>query len=151
MSQIYLYIISFQFQQLFQLGTVANRAESRFAPSQWEAALLCNGISHWLDAYGSFTPKISLPPVFKIMGRQMSGPDSSNGQSRLGVRVPFRLTQFRSRKHWHFHNNTMNIRSCVENECCCPGTVNNSNANFTLKKYLPIMLKISSPIDVPNL
>ena len=97
----------------------------------WMAALLCNDIPHWLDAYGSFTPKISLPPVFKNMGQQMSGPDSSNGQSRLGVRVPLRLTQFRSRKHWQFHNN---IRSCVKNECCCPGTVNNSNANFTLKK-----------------
>ena len=26
------------------------RANSRFAPSQWEMALLCNDISHWLDA-----------------------------------------------------------------------------------------------------
>ena len=27
-----------------------NRAGSRFAPSQWEAALLCNDVSHWLNA-----------------------------------------------------------------------------------------------------
>ena len=27
-----------------------NRADSRFAPSQWETALLCNGVSHWLGA-----------------------------------------------------------------------------------------------------
>ena len=27
-----------------------NRADSRFAPSQWETALLCNAISHWLGA-----------------------------------------------------------------------------------------------------
>ena len=26
------------------------RADSRFAPSQWEMALLCNGVSHWLGA-----------------------------------------------------------------------------------------------------
>ena len=26
------------------------RADSRFAPSQWETALLCNDVSHWLDA-----------------------------------------------------------------------------------------------------
>ena len=26
------------------------RADSRFAPSQWETALLCNNISHWLSA-----------------------------------------------------------------------------------------------------
>ena len=26
------------------------RAESRFAPSQWEMALLCNAVSHWLGA-----------------------------------------------------------------------------------------------------
>ena len=25
------------------------RADSRFAPSQWETALLCNVVSHWLD------------------------------------------------------------------------------------------------------
>ena len=24
------------------------RADSRFAPSQWEMALLCNDVSHWL-------------------------------------------------------------------------------------------------------
>ena len=26
------------------------RTDSRFAPSQWETALLCNGVSHWLGA-----------------------------------------------------------------------------------------------------
>ena len=25
-------------------------ADSRFAPSQWETALLCNDVSHWMDA-----------------------------------------------------------------------------------------------------
>ena len=28
----------------------SNRAESRFATSQWEMALLCNNVSHWLGA-----------------------------------------------------------------------------------------------------
>ena len=27
-----------------------NRADSRFAPSQWETPLLCNDVSHWLGA-----------------------------------------------------------------------------------------------------
>ena len=27
-----------------------NRADFRFAPSQWETALLCNDVSHWLGA-----------------------------------------------------------------------------------------------------
>ena len=27
-----------------------HRADSRFAPSQWEMALLCNDVSHWLGA-----------------------------------------------------------------------------------------------------
>ena len=30
------------------IGNDSNRAESRFVPSQWEMALLCNDISHWL-------------------------------------------------------------------------------------------------------
>ena len=29
---------------------IINRADSRFAPSQWETALLCNDVSHWLGA-----------------------------------------------------------------------------------------------------
>ena len=33
------------------------RANSRFAPSQWETALLCNDVSHWLDA--SLEPALS--------------------------------------------------------------------------------------------
>ena len=38
---------------LICLGPLANqpcicRADSRFAPSQWETALLCNDVSHWL-------------------------------------------------------------------------------------------------------
>ena len=31
-------------------GSCCNRADSRFAPSQWERALLCNDVSHWLGA-----------------------------------------------------------------------------------------------------
>ena len=86
----------------------------------------------------SFTSKISIPPepVLKNMGQQMSGPDSSINRlehsaliRRLGVRVPLRSRHFLSQKLWHFHKNT---RSCVENECCCPRTVNISNVNFTL-------------------
>ena len=29
---------------------VVCRADSRSVPSQWETALLCNDVSHWLDA-----------------------------------------------------------------------------------------------------
>ena len=29
-------------------GSIGNRDHSRFAPSQWETALLCNHVSHWL-------------------------------------------------------------------------------------------------------
>ena len=33
-----------------QVNEVYIRADSRFAPSQWETALLCNDVSHWLGA-----------------------------------------------------------------------------------------------------
>ena len=52
----------------------------------------------------------------------------------VGVRVPFRSRHFLSQKLWHFHKNT---RSCVENECCWPRTVNVSNVIFTSK--IPIL------------
>ena len=35
---------------IYILVWIANKADSRFASSQWEMALLCNNISHWLGA-----------------------------------------------------------------------------------------------------
>ena len=54
---------------------------------------------------------------------------------RLGVRVPIRLRHFLSQKLRTFHKN---IRSWVENEWCCPGTVNISNVNSTTKIFCGI-------------
>ena len=39
------------FQQLNHTSIyVISRADSSFVPSQWETALLCNDVSHWLGA-----------------------------------------------------------------------------------------------------
>ena len=38
------------------------RADSRFAPSQWETALLCNDVSHWLGAKPRISPDIAVSP-----------------------------------------------------------------------------------------
>ena len=35
--------------RLLLMSADVTRANSRFAPSQWETALLCNDVSHWLD------------------------------------------------------------------------------------------------------
>ena len=40
--------------------TILSRVDSRFAPSQWETALLCNDVSHWLGA--------NLEEVFYLLG-----------------------------------------------------------------------------------
>ena len=42
--------------------THASRAASRFAPSQWETALLCNDVSHWLGA--SLESALCLSPIY---------------------------------------------------------------------------------------
>ena len=34
--------------QISHIPLSDDRADSRFAPSQWETALLCNNVSHWL-------------------------------------------------------------------------------------------------------
>ena len=34
-----------------KMPSYQHRADSSFVPSQWQMALLCNAISHWLDAY----------------------------------------------------------------------------------------------------
>ena len=72
----------------------------------------------------NFTSKISIPPWW------LNRLEHSALIRRWGVRVPLRSRHFLSQKLWHFHKNT---RSCVENECCCPRTVNISNVKFTLK------------------
>ena len=47
---------------------IAYRADSRFAPSQWETALLCNDVSHWLSA--------SLESALSLYSSVMFGGDS---------------------------------------------------------------------------
>ena len=39
-----------EFRKPYQIGTTIRRADSRFTPSQWETAFLCNNVSHWLGA-----------------------------------------------------------------------------------------------------
>ena len=40
--------------------STGNRADSRYAPSQWKTALLCNNVSHWLGtSLESALPKLS--------------------------------------------------------------------------------------------
>ena len=36
--------------EIIKLTWHAYRADSKLAPSQWETALLCNDVSHWLGA-----------------------------------------------------------------------------------------------------
>ena len=54
------------------------RADSRFAPSQWETALLCNDVSHWLGASLDSAPvgalysdKFDLYPIFLAATKQL--------------------------------------------------------------------------------
>ena len=69
----------------------------------------------------------------------MSVPDNSNVSS---IRHESKTWGFESPtvrgifcpKNFHFHKN---IRSCVENESCCPRTVIISNINFTSNIYIP--------------
>ena len=50
-------------------GTMTCRADSRFTPSQWEMALLCNVISYWPDA----SPKSALTCLPKCHGNKLGG------------------------------------------------------------------------------
>ena len=52
----------FLWTQLFR--EMAHRADSRFAPSQWEMALLCNDISHWLGESLESSLAHVLPLIF---------------------------------------------------------------------------------------
>ena len=45
------------------------RADSRLAPSQWEMALLCNDVSHWLGAHLESVLCLVKPQSVKILNR----------------------------------------------------------------------------------
>ena len=49
-SKLAMGVTMLDIDQMFCWDMYAIRADSRFAPSQWERALLCNDVSHWLGA-----------------------------------------------------------------------------------------------------
>ena len=67
--------------------------------------------------------------------------ENSASIRRLGVRVPFTSGHFLSLNLRPFHNN---IRSWVENECCCPRTDNIQM--LTLLKKISINTAPPSPV-----
>ena len=56
--------------------------------------------------------------------------------TKVGCPSPYQVETFfsvsKTSKHLH-----KSIRSCVENECCFPGTINISNVNFTSQISIP--------------
>ena len=42
------WVVHWATQDFLLVAALYNGADSRFVPSQWETALLCNGVSHWL-------------------------------------------------------------------------------------------------------
>ena len=59
-----------------RLTRICYKADSRFAPSQWETALLCNDVSHWLGA----NPESALCYICNI-----SSPDLKRWRCRLTI------------------------------------------------------------------
>ena len=49
-SYMYYDTIFGTYTYIYHCLSMYHRVESRFAPSQWETALLCNDVSHWLGA-----------------------------------------------------------------------------------------------------
>ena len=73
---------------------------------------------------------MSIPPepVFN-KGQQKSEMAGAFGMNpKVGGSSPPQVETFSVSKTLTFHKN---IRSCIENECCCARTVNISNVNFT--------------------
>ena len=70
----------------------------------------------------------------KVLGRWHSYLRYKGFFQRLRIRVPPQVETYSFSKLWNFHNN---IRSCVENESCCPRTVYISNVNFTSRISIP--------------
>ena len=56
---------------------IKHRVDSRFAPCQWETALLCNDVSHWLGASLWISLKhipLFKSPMFNTLSSEQNGP-----------------------------------------------------------------------------
>ena len=86
---------------------VGYRADSRFAPSQWETALLCNDVSHWLGTNLESALGISL---FCALVNWQSRP----GQRCMGVLCGFIDMAGQSNLHgnWNGHPRAAPIKHC---------------------------------------
>ena len=58
-------------------------ADSRFTPSQWERALLCNDVSHWLGASRVKPVCIYIPASTDVVWRHVT---TSNGSWCIGIK-----------------------------------------------------------------
>ena len=69
-----------------QLGT--HRADSMFAPSQWEMLLLCKNVSHWLDTnLESALNQQQCPPKGKLWFLHVAGLAVGKGRKHMGKHV----------------------------------------------------------------
>ena len=80
-------------------GDCFSRADSRFAPSQWETALLCNDVSHWL---GANLKSALFSPVQR--------------QANIGSNAYLLLT-LSNKLHWNFTKNTTFAFKCTWKYC----------------------------------
>ena len=102
----------------------------------WRCQATSQCLSHcvtqsWLSPHG--VPRLQWVNDLTKNGHNVVSMNVVGMNPKVGIRVPLRSRHFLSKKLWHFHNN---IRSSVENECCCLRTVNISNGNFIIKTYL---------------
>ena len=70
------------------------RTDSRFAPSQWETALLCNDVSHWLSASLESAMKTILRVLFALI--------------LLYLHLTILVNSFTHLPHWHRGNHKWN-------------------------------------------
>ena len=63
------------------------RADSIFAPSQWETALLCNNVSHWLGASLQSALHTNLPNLMPVNNRNVD--ICSCAHHAIWLRPPF--------------------------------------------------------------
>ena len=106
---IYAYISSFCGELVhWHKGNLINhiRADSRFAPSQWETKLLCNDVSHWLGA--SLESALILMQAYNTMTIVLNNDHRNQHQLDCLLNNVFRLTKMKMSKpallklcEWH--------------------------------------------------
>ena len=114
-----------------------SRADSRFAPSQWETALLCNDVSHWLGVkprISPFTAKLICANTCSDNGSIQCLAMAQCFHPRVSTQNILKLFRYKSMLIYFYIRLTSQIPECI-NEIPHTARLCNRNGHIPVRQW----------------